>query len=148
MTKRINHDYGEGDRAFEVNRIKYRAHLATLLTASNSFDKGVLGLSTASLGFTFAFIKTIPHAHCICLLILTWVLLVLSIISISVAFIIYQIHSTERMKEMHKSIINNSALDDKPDWTDFWMTWLPPIAGLCLVFSISLFTIFVGQNID
>lgn len=44
------------DRRQELDKISYEVHLNRLLKAGSSYDRAILSLDTASLGFTFAFI--------------------------------------------------------------------------------------------
>jgi len=85
-------------------------HFNMLSIASEGYNRIILSLSTAVLGFTFAIIKlVINKINCPCLLILAWVFLILTIAAILVSYIATQLHASHRIKYM------NSLIDGRND---------------------------------
>src|SRR5579864_9405218 len=78
----------------------HEAHINTLMSASQAYDKAVLSLSTATLGFTLAFIEYANyqrHLGHLWLLGTTWGLLILAIFFILISFLADQIHSANEI---------------------------------------------------
>jgi hypothetical protein len=123
-------------------------HVDALLQASQSYDKAILSLSIASLGFTFAFVRwkntSIYHT---CLLSFIWFFLISAITMILLSFLCDQLHTSHRIEFLNSKIIDESKKIAEKHWTDDWLFILPILSGLLYVVSILLFTIFVNANI-
>lgn len=129
-----------------------KQHTDRLLTASQSYDKAILGLSTATLGYTFIFAKyIIGQSHRGgCLLSFTWFFLFLSILFVLISFVFEQRHAEHRIKYYYWCLTGkseNSADRKQKHWSDDEWTVLPILSGGLFFISIVLFTIFVGNNI-
>ncbi len=116
-------------------------HVSMMFNASQSYDKAILTLSTALLGFAFAFVK-LGEIHCTRVLIFSWISLIISIISILLSFMIVQIHAENRLRTLNSPSKNNNH------WSDFTMDLLQWTAGLFFLIGLIGFTVFVGMNID
>lgn len=129
-----------------------KQHTYRLLMASQSYDKAILGLSTATLGYTFVFAKFIigqPHRGG-CLLSITWFFLFLSILFVLISFVFEQRHAEHRIKYFYWCLTrkSESTADKKQKhWSDDEWMILPILSGGCFFVSIVLFAIFVGANI-
>lgn len=124
-----------------------KQHTYSLLSASQSYDKGILGLSTAALGYTFIYARYFGGYHS-CLLSFTWFFLVLSILFVLVSFIFEQLHSEHRIKYYYYCLTGlGEPTDRKPKhWSDDEWMILPSLSGGCFLLGIILFVIFV-ENI-
>ena len=122
----------------------HKAHINTLTSASRAYDKAILSLSTATLGFTFAFVEYVNyqrHLVSVPLLRGTWVLLIASIFFILISFLADQAHSANEI-----SRYQGGSVDDMP-CVKCVMSKSPKIAGGCFFIAIIFFTIFVGNNL-
>jgi hypothetical protein len=129
----------------QICQTLHEAHINTLTSASQSYDKAILNLSTVTLGFTFAFIeyaRNLKALHHLWLLGTTWGLLILAILFILISFIADQIHSSNE--------INRYQGGDAKDMpcVECIMSKSPKIAGVCFFLAIVSFTFFVWQNIS
>lgn len=145
----------------EMNKQSLKTHIDTLLLASASYDKAILSLSVATLGFTFAFMRFVEPGHRwvdIDSLYLSWISLVLSIIFILIVFVFDQIHSAHRIEFYRWSILkdekdyeNGSKFKDEDKklkhWTDKYIYWTSIYSGIFYVIGIIIFTVFAGKNI-
>lgn len=131
----------------ELYKQSLEKHMTALLSASQSYDKAILSLSIAALGFTFAFVRLVPHVNHTCLLPFTWFFLIAAIVFVLLSFLIDQRHSHRRIEHLYSNIVNKLEKDMDPHWEDKWMVTLPIIAGVFFVTAITLFTIFASQNI-
>lgn len=131
----------------ELYKQLHNQHVDALLLASQSYDKAILSLSIASLGFTFAFLEWAKPINYTCLLAFIWIFLILSLVIILLSFLFDQVHTEHRIKFLYSKIIVGSKKVPEKHWTDNWLFVLPILSGVAYVFSITLFTIFVGVNI-
>lgn len=124
--------------------------MSRLTMASQSYDKGVLGLSTATLGYTFAFAHYFQGNNHSCLLAFTWFFLVLSIVFVLISFIFEQFNSQHTIKYYFWCLTGKSSKRAdrvQKHWSDDEWMILPISSGGCFLISIVLFTIFVGINL-
>ena len=132
----------------ELFKKSLEKHMSALLLASQSYDKAILSLSTAALGFSFAFIKiTPPTGHC-CILLFTWFFLILSIVFVMASFLMDQLHTAHQIEYHYWRILEEGIKVERPHWTDAWMFPLPILSGVFFLLGITLFTIFVEINIS
>lgn len=135
------------DHKIELFKLFLQKHMDALHSASQSFDKAILSLSTASLGFTFAFVKLASPTNSPCVLAFTWFFLILSILFILVSFLIDQLHCSHKIKFSYWRILNEGEKIKESHWSDCWMIPFPILAGICFVIGITLFTVYVGINV-
>lgn len=106
------------------------------LSKSENFDKAILTVSTAALGFSLAFIKDIVHietAKYMAVLFISWLLLALTIIFTLASFLIGQNEIKEELKRVKRYYLDKdqSAFDEsmsKRHW-----------AEACNYFAVTLF---------
>lgn len=136
-------------REQEIDKLYFEKHVDALLQASKLYDKAILSLSTASLGFIFALVQWKNNTlSCKCLLILIWILLILAMATTILSFLIDQYHSADKMRYYSYQFVNKKTNKmDEPHQTGYWMEKLSIISGLSFIFATILFTIFVGINI-
>ena len=125
------------------------AHISTLCAASQAYDKAVLGLSTAVIGFTFAFMQFDDvHKTYVwrCLLITTWGLLVFSLICLLSSFVADQWLSAKRIERYGKASDEGAMAEIKDEKEKFVMEWAPIAAGVSFISGIIFFIIFAWFN--
>lgn len=122
-------------------------HMSALLQASQAYDKAILSLSTASLGFTFAFINFINHPNHSCLLPFTWFFLIIAMALTLISFLIDQIHSAHRVSFNYWRITSEGKKIDDEHWTDAWLFLFPILSGTAFAIGITLFAIFVSISV-
>ena len=123
-------------------------YLIMFAIGAKSFDKAILSLSTVSLGFTFAFLKSINHIIFKRLLYFSWSLFILSILSVLLTFIFLQKHSIHRIQFLSSEITEDNNNITETHWTDKLLVILQYICVLSFIFGLILFTIFVAININ
>jgi hypothetical protein len=102
----------------ELYKLSLEKHMNELLSASRSYDKSILSLTTATLGFTIAFIKILHHINGDCLLLFSWFFLISAIVLILFSFLIYQVHHEHRTKYYFSKILSNEDEISKAHWSD------------------------------
>ena len=147
MDKDKNEVIDKHDIAIKINLISYKGHFDTLLAAGSAYDRAILGLSTASLGFTFALIRGLKTISCVCLLYFIWFFLILSIIFTLIAFFIYQHNAILGMEKAESKLLLKPRRLTENKWVKISMENLPLLAGIFFILAIALFSIFVGINI-
>ena len=120
-----------------------------LLDASFSYDKGILSLATATLGYTFVFAKYILSRSCSSLLAFTWFFLILSILFVLISFVIEQVHSKHRINYYYWCLTGKGKPVDKKKshWSDDDWMLLPIFSGGFYLIGVILFTIYVGNSV-
>ena len=135
------------DHKVDLFKQSLEKHMTAMHLASQSYDKAILSLSTAVLGFTFAYIKLFPAvSHC-CVLAFTWFFLIISIVFVLISFVIDQFHCSHKIKYCYWRILAEGEKIQESHWSDGWMIPFPILSGIFFVAGIVLFTIFVGINI-
>lgn len=129
-----------------------KIHTEKLSMASQSYDKAILSLSTAALGYIFLFVKFIINNSYIhaCFISFVCFFLILSILFVLISFVVEQLHSAHRIKYYYWCLTgksSNSSDKKQKNWTDTWMILLSILSGGCYLISIILFSIFVGINL-
>src|SRR5258705_7423220 len=99
-----------------------RGHLLSALQSTHEqYDKAVLTLSTGLLGLSIAFIKSdsrTPGVRFRCLLMLSWVFLLLAILSTLTSFLLSQRALRKALDDAHDLYIRkNSAALEKNPWS-------------------------------
>ena len=121
------------------------------LSNSEGYDKAILALSSASLGFSLTaikFIVPIDSAIHIWLLILGWALLVLSVIFSLAAYLISNkaIHiQLNNARDYYKKGIEDAFI--RKNIYISINTWLNRFTGLLLAIAISITVIFISINL-
>lgn len=130
-----------GQRQYEA----YRDHLHTALqSAHEQYDRAILTLSTGLLGLSVTFIKSdsataAPPLRC--LLVLSWVFLLLAIISTLVSFLFSQRALRKALNDAHELYIlkRNEVLQKKNVWSQ--ATELLNAASGCFFLTGALLTV-------
>lgn len=130
-------------------KVGIKIHSEQFLSAAQSYNKAILSLATATLGYTFIFVKFLMGAcnRHDCLLAFTWFFLILSILFVLISFVVEQFHSEHRIKYYYWCLTGkaDSAADRKKDhWSDDEYMVLPILSGGFFVVGIVLFSIFVS----
>lgn len=125
-------------------------HMTKLVGASESYDKAILSLSIAALGFIFAYQRFGDKLRQPEYLFLAVFFLCLSIVFILFSFLYQQFHSQHRIKYYFYRITNlveNESDKKLEHWADDdWLIW-PIFSAVFLVVGIVLFALLVGNNI-
>lgn len=132
----------------ELFKQSLEKHMNALHSASQSYDKAILSLSTAALGFTFAFTELSSATNYCYILGFTWFFLIISILFILISFLIDQLHCAHKIKYCYWRILKEGNEVKYTHCTDCWMIPIPILAGVCFIIGITLFTIFVAINIS
>ena len=137
---------GEDRKIFDdyVNEVRKRE-----LSNSQAYDKAVLALSSATLGFSLAAIK-LENTECLALMVISWILLILTIISTLLAFVISNKALNESIDKAHKYYIEDdkSAFNNKSEsGCAKFSSYLNLGSGICLVLAIILIVYFKTLNI-
>lgn len=125
--------------------------LARELSNSEGYDKAILALSSASLGFSLTaikFIVPIDTATHIWLLILCWALLVLSVIFSLSAYLISNkaIHTQlNNARDYYKNGIEDAFI--RRNIYASINTFLNQVTGLLLAIAITIIVVFISINI-
>ena|SRR3982751_1668751 len=127
-----------------------KTHSEQFLAAGQSYNKAILSLSTATLGYTFVFVKVILNSavHHDCLLAFTWVCFIVSILFLLISFIVEQFHSEHRIKYYYWCLTgksDSSADREKKHWADDKNMFLPILSGGFFLLGVILFSIFVNN---
>lgn len=130
-------------------RIKLTHYLSMFLIVAQSFDKAILGLSTASLGFTFAFLKFINKDHLIHtrLLELSWLFFILAVMFVIFALIFTEKYALHRVRFHSSKILASKVKVRLKRCRDKLMVAFQYLSAFCFVAAVSLFTLFVWFNI-
>jgi hypothetical protein len=131
---------------------QYRADLLTRqLSNSENFDKSVLTLSSAGLGFSLAFIKDIvPVADAVhpWLLYVSWVGFAIAIVSTLISF-----HTSQKAIDRHLEYAEEYYLQGKRESANKrsgWARathWLGLLSASVFVLAVVLTILFVGLNL-
>lgn len=121
------------------------------LSNSENFDKAILSLSTAGLGFSLAFIKNIIHiseAHFVALLHVSWYLFAAAIILTVSSFLISQLGISKQLVYAEQYYLGGKEeflRKKNPSATiTIILNWL---SGICFFTAVLITVIFVSQNL-
>lgn len=138
---------GASERLYSEARAEL---LKRQLSNSENYDKAILTLSTAFLGLSIAFVKDIvpPSQACyLCLLWGSWILLVFSVASTIVSFLVSQKAIEEQFEKAERYYRENdpTALDRGllAKATD----WLNRLSGVLFLLGILFTVLFVSANL-
>jgi hypothetical protein len=149
MSKRAKSTLLSKKEKKECENLKER-HIDTLLSASESYNKAILTLSTASLGYTFVFYDSVSKANspinCICLLIIIWILLILSIALILASLLADQSVSQKKILRYQSMAKDGVIRPPHEGYDKIIMEKFPIYSGLCFLFAIVLFTLLMANN--
>ncbi|HVE44494.1 MAG TPA: hypothetical protein VNC84_05100 [Gammaproteobacteria bacterium] len=130
-------------------RIKLTHYLSMFLVVAQSFDKAILSLSIASLGFTFAFLKLEKnHLVYMKLLELSWLFFVLAIISVVIALIFTEKYALHRVRFHSSKMLASKVRVKLVRCRDQIMSFSQYLSALFFIVAVILFTIFVWLNIE
>jgi hypothetical protein len=120
------------------------------LIVAQSFDKAILGLSTASLGFTFAFLKVIAHEKIIYswLLKMAWGGFILAIVFVILSLIITEQHALHRSKYFSNKMLCSKIKIKLTRCRDKLMSKFQYLSAICFTVALASFTFFVGFNFN
>lgn len=137
----------ERQRLFEEYR---KDLLARQLSNAQNFDKAVLSLSTAGLGFSLAFIKdviSLSNALYLGLLLYSWYLFGAAIILTLLSFHSSQIGIDDQLNLAERYYLKCEADALKKTGWDTATTWLSRISGIFFLVAISFTIAFVSINL-
>ncbi len=124
-------------------------HLSIYFIAAQSFDRAILTLSIASLGFTFAFIEV----HKIvfkykAVLFISWGLFIGTVFLILITYVFLELHALHRFKHYSQKALEQKNVVTLSHWTDCWLKTFQCISMVSFVAGLILFAIFVALNIN
>lgn len=121
------------------------------LSNSENYDKSIITLSTAFLGFSIAYLKDLipsENVQCYWLIILSWYLLFGAIILTIASFVISNKAIEIELKKVEDYYLNKndneyykSNLAKITDWTNY-------SSGFCLCLGLLLTVIFINKNLE
>ena len=133
-----------------ICKMLYEKNIDFLGYASETYNRALLSLSITTLGFTFAFLKFFDHEkpfNCLCMLRITWLLLILSIFFILVSLWADQRYSANEIKFYDWCLTKKGNPIEMMSCIRFVKRNFPIFSGLSFIFAILLFTVFVWDNI-
>ena len=136
-------------RRDEFNRFR-EYHLENLKESYTQADNLVLTLSSALLGISISFVKdVVPMQRVVALpcLIISWVLLSVSILSILFSYFAAQSENTAQIDYAHEYFVNKNEdfFNKKTRWSG-WTVRCNRIAALCFVFGLIFTVYFTSVN--
>lgn len=143
MTNKIS------DAMYEMYQRLHEWEKEALMQASVAFDKSIITLSSALIGFAFGIVKLVEHStlSCMCLLKISMVLAVGAILSTLASFLCDQEHSVRSMEHVQKILDTRIHTNQEPHWVGDWMRWFGFIALGFFVLAMTTFAIFAIVNI-
>jgi hypothetical protein len=133
----------------DYRKIKLEHYLSLFAIVAQSFDKAILGLSTASLGFTFVFLKYISkeHTHYMWMLRLSWLGFILAVIFVVMALMLAEQYALHRVKYHSYKMLQSKIKIKLVHCRDRLMSIFQYISAACFICAVVFFTIFVWINI-
>lgn len=120
-----------------------------MIESSASYDKALITLTTAFLGFIFAVIKlSSTSIHCLAFLVLILVCLMISILCSLLSFWFDQLYGDSLISYADK--FYNEGIDEyrnKKHWSYFASMFSKIISGVLFFLALILFSIFIFSNI-
>ncbi|HAW30592.1 MAG TPA: hypothetical protein DCY03_21110 [Planctomycetaceae bacterium] len=151
--RRLNsegHDITEEISQALLKELRAEVHKRQLSNTEN-FDRAVLTLSSALLGISLTFIKnvvTLETAICTSLLIISWILLVISIVITLISFHLSQWGLLIQLNNAEKYYIyNDQTCLTKPNIPAKLTDWAAYTSSVSFVFGIIFLVLFVCLNI-
>lgn len=120
-----------------------------LLQASISFDKSIITLSSALLGFAFAIVRFSVHKSFIYIFFIkaSFVLAIGAILATLVSFLCDQEHTIRSIDHIQNILNTRVYSERKPHCVDNWMRWFGFLALVFFILSIISFAVFAIANI-
>ena len=120
-----------------------------LLQASVSFDKSIITLSSALIGYAFGVAKFLEHStfSCPCLLKISVIFAVGAILSTLASFLCDQEHTVRSLEHVQKILNTRVYSEQESHWVDKWMQWFGFIALVFFILAMVTFAIFAVLNI-
>jgi len=121
-----------------------------MVEASSSYDKALITLTTAFLGFIFAVIKLSPLLlHSMPLLIFILVCLIVAIFCSLMSFWFDQLYGDSIINYAHKFYIeDNNEYRTKKHWSYYASLVTKILAGALFILALILFSIFLFSNFE
>lgn len=117
-----------------------------LIGASLAYDKSIISLSTATLGFIFA-VSTKEHIiKCRPLFILILIFLILTILISLLSFWFDQVTGSSMHSQAYNWYKNSGAYSFKKGWSYYASVTSKILSGALFIFSIILFTVLFTTN--
>jgi hypothetical protein len=116
---------------------------------AQSFDKVILGLSTASLGFTFALLKYFKddNFHSMWAVKLSWLGFILAVIFVVVALMLAESYALHRVGYHSYKMLQSKMKINLTRCRDHLMVIFQYLSAICFIGALISFTIFVWLNI-
>jgi hypothetical protein len=116
--------------------------------SSRGFDKAILTLSAAALGFSVAFVRDIaPRPVFVCILVIGWSLLVLSLLATLISLQTSQFAAIRQIKINDDAYEQGTYPSDASNILSSLTAILNAISTGCFVFGIFAITMFTFFNI-
>lgn len=120
------------------------------LSNAENYDKSILSLATAALGFSLAFLKEIVPisiAKDFYLIKISWLSLILTILVTLISFLSSQIAINKQLFYAQEYYLNsNDDFLNKKNWPAILTDWLNWASAIFFVIAIVITTIFVSIN--
>jgi hypothetical protein len=133
-------------------RLMLTQNWAIYRLVAHSFDKAILALSTASLGFTLGLLqyissKSAPLIH------MNYLLYSLggfisAIIATLLALLCTESYAHHQIEYFSSKLLNKSTNIDSHRCTDCLMVILQALAAICFIGALIWFTVFVCENVE
>lgn len=121
------------------------------LSNAENYDKAILSLSTAFLGFSFAFMKDLVPAHqaeWLGLLYGSWVLLTGAVLTTIVTFLVSQKAIDQQLKRAEAYYLHGDQTASTKSRIARATDWLNIASGVLFILGVSLTTTFVLANFE
>ena len=143
MTAKMSNDlYGIYQRLHEWEK-------EALLQASVSFDKSIITLSSALLGFAFAIVRFSAQKPfvCICFIKASFIFAIGAILTTLASFLCDQEHTVRSIAHIQNILNTREYSERKAYCVDNWMRWFGFLALGFFILAIISFAIFAIANI-
>ncbi len=121
------------------------------LSNAENFDKAILSLATASLGFSLAFLKDIVHlgaAHAKWLVYASWICFAIAVVTTLVSYEVSQRAITTQLTYASQYYLeNDEAVWKKPNRATRVTQWLNTSSGVAFVVGLVATIVFVSVNV-
>lgn len=143
MTEKITNDL------YAIYQQIHEWEKEALLQASISFDKSIITLSTALLGFAFAIVRFSGHKPlvCTCFIKTSFIFAIGAILATLASFLCDQDHTVRSIARIQKILNTRQYSEQENHWVDDWMRWFGYIALGFFILAIGSFTVFAIENI-
>lgn len=141
-------DHAERQRLYEKTRDDL---LKRQLSNSENFDKAILSVSTAALGFSLAFLKdfvVLEHARCGWLLNASWGLFVWAIVATIVSLLVSQRGIMEQLEKAEGYYLRGDESHLTRGFYAKATDWINGAAGVLFILGVFVTTLFVSLNVE